>query len=363
MILRLTLRLVILVTVLASSARSAPPVQGLREASGVTRRGKFLLFVDDQAPGVYFRFRLPRNPGSLIPIEPGRLRRIRLPGANLALDPEAIDVLADGRVVILSERLRALVDARGIVADYDPTFTEFGGRGLEGLAVRDLGNGASRVAVLWEGGYPEYSRVPIQLQGKVGRVALRPILLVHDISRGQSGKKIHRQDALQILELEVPLPEGAEPQAQRFRTPDLVWHERQNSGNAAWGFIAILSSMNSVETRVFQYHWLQRFDMEGKLLGSPLDLDAIAPEHLKGINWEGLGWFEPNRSLVVIHESSGSAPLLRSSSNCPTTGRRSRRPAALLDTSSNTRLSSISTALNRPARRMAGFPQGPESCS
>ncbi len=66
----------------------------------------------------------------------------------LAVDLEAIDVLADGRVVVISERLRSMVSKDGVVVGYDDPFAEFGERGLEGLAVRKVDDKTSKVAVL-----------------------------------------------------------------------------------------------------------------------------------------------------------------------------------------------------------------------
>jgi hypothetical protein len=102
-----------------------------------------LLVVDDQWNGLYYEFQLERDRGPVIDLSADRLTQIRLPHANLATDLEAIDVLADGRIVVLSERLRALFSADGVLTDYDAALSEFGKRGLEGLAVRRLSDDCS----------------------------------------------------------------------------------------------------------------------------------------------------------------------------------------------------------------------------
>jgi len=279
----------------------------LEEASGITRQGDYLLIVGDGDPGAYYKFPLSRNQGPEIPIDPGRATRVALPKASLALDLEAIDVLADDRIVVLSERLRALLGKNGVIADYDNPLSDFGNRGLEGLAVRRLRDGSSRVAVLWEGGYPEYKDVPAQLQTHVGRLPLRPVVWVHDLKAGEAGTEVKSKNAVQVIELEVPKLGGREPQAQRFRAPDLVWHKQR--GNA-WGFIVLLSSQTSPKEGNPEYvhMWLQRFRADGRPLGKPLDLKAIIPAQLKGANWEGLGWFEEGKSLVLIHDKPPKGP-------------------------------------------------------
>ncbi|MDA1316298.1 MAG: hypothetical protein O2968_23530 [Acidobacteria bacterium] len=277
------------------------PSLAIREASGLTRSGDHLLIVDDSQPGAYFRFRLQGETGPRILIESSRLERIPLPQSSMATDLESINVLADGRVVVLSERLRALFDALGPVADYEATFSEFGKRGLEGLAVRDMGGGQSRLAVLWEGGYPEFYDVPEQLRAKVGRKALNPVVQVHDLNPGERGIKVGGSG---FATLDVPKPKGRGPRAQRFRAPDLVWHR---FAGGEWGFIVLLTSQNSVDPRKYEYHWLECFDLHGKRLGKRLDLDAVTGEGLEGVNWEGLDWFEEGKSLILIHESYPSA--------------------------------------------------------
>lgn len=288
-------------------APGAPQVGVPAEASGVVRSGGDLLIADDAENGVYFRFRLPEDPPSVIPIVPERLERIPLVHGELALDLESIDVLGDGRVAALSERLRALVGNDGLIAEYRPPLAEFGNHGLEGLAVERHADGSSRVAVLWEGGYPEYHLLPPPLQGKMPRVSLRPFILVHDLKAGESGITVEMGNARRVIELDVPVPEGLEPEAQRFRAPDLVWHRSPKGGEDESSFIVLISSQNSSGPREYRYHWLQRFAVDGKPVGKPLDLDALAPAEFGGVNWEGLGWFEEGESLVVIHEK-GTAP-------------------------------------------------------
>jgi hypothetical protein len=114
--------------------------------------------------------------------------------AKLQVDLEAVDILADGRVVALSERLHALVSDGGLVAEYPDFLGEVGGIGLEG---REFG----------------------------------PAIL-------------------------------------------------------------------------------QRFSAGGRLVGPALDLRSVAPA-LGPRNWEGLGWFTPGQSLVLVHDQpSGDSVAL-----------------------------------------------------
>jgi hypothetical protein len=282
---------------LAAAGFGQQPPPAIREASGIVRSGDDLLIVDDSQNGAYFRFSLKGETGPRILIESSRLERVPLPQSSMATDLESINVLADGRVVVLSERLRAMFDALGPVAEYEAIFSEFGKRGLEGLAVRDMGGGRSRIATLWEGGYPEFYDVPEQLRAKVGRTALQPMIQIHDLNPGDRNIRVLGS---RVAALDVPKPKGRGPRAQRFRAPDLVWH-RFPGGE--WGFIVLLTSKNSVDRPKFEYHWLECFDLQGKRLGKRLDLSVVTGQDLQGVNWEGLDWFEQGKSLILIHES------------------------------------------------------------
>lgn len=290
-------------------ARSNPATAVPEEASGVIRAGNDLLIADDREDGAYFRFRLPPNPPPLIRLEPGRVERVPIWHGELAMDLESIAILGDGRLAVLSERLRALVGDGGVIAEYQPPLAEFGNRGLEGLAVKPRPDGSSRVAVLWEGGYPEFHLLPPPLRERVPRVSLQPFILIHDLKRGATRVAVKMEDALRVIELEVPVPEGQEPGAQRFRAPDLVWYTPPKEEQGEDGFIVLLSSQNGAGARQYLYHWLQRFSGEGKALGQPLDLDTLVPLEFRGANWEGLAWFEEGKSLVVVHEK-GSMPAV-----------------------------------------------------
>ena len=284
----------------AARAQNGP----IREASGVARMGQHLLIADDSTVGQYFRVTLPRAPKPLMILNELDPQPVRLKQASLAIDLEGIDLLADGRVAVLSERLRSLVDHEGIVAEYDSLFSEVGKRGLEGLAVRPLYKSASRIAVLWEGGFPDQSSLPARLRRSRAPQPLLPLVLVHDlISRGRAGR-LRMADAVSTIELDVPHLPGEAATAQRFRAPDLVW----TRNGADWGFIVLISSQNAGDQPTYAYHWLQRFGLDGKRIGEPLDLALHVPADHKSANWEGVCWFEPGKSVVLVHESSPKLP-------------------------------------------------------
>ena len=207
----------------ACTAPSRDSTTEIREASGVIRQSDSLLIVDDSVEGAYFSVPIAGEKGPLISLIGPGVRRIPLPACPLVTDFEAVDRLADGKLVFLSERLRSLVGEEGLIAEYDSLLGEFANRGLEGVAVRPLPGGVSRIAVVWEGGYPDYASVPWSLRSTAGRQAMRPLVVVHDLNSGAHGVKLKMRDAKLAVELEVPKPAGEEPEAQRFRATDLVW--------------------------------------------------------------------------------------------------------------------------------------------
>ncbi len=305
---------------------SAAELEGIEEASGIVRRGDRLLVVGDHEPGTYYSFPIPGRAnrilggGGELRLHPHRLTRHRLDAGEYAADLEAIGFLADDRLVVLSERLGALVGEGGIVCTYDRSLAEFGGRGLEGLAIRDLGEGRSRIAILWEGGYPEPDRLPAPVRESVCDHALAPVIFVHDLEPGAHGLDVRSRDARREVELKVPRPPGEEPWAQRYRAPELVWYRGERDGEEEWGFIVLLSSQwgrepgtdqsecNCPRTgrgdRPLKYCWkkLQRFDLEGRPWGEPFDLDDVFPESVRAVNWEGLAWYDEGESLVFVYD-------------------------------------------------------------
>ena len=279
-----------------------PSALTLDEASGVVKCDDALLIVDDFYPGAYFRLPLEGDAGPILKLNPSRIERVDLSAADYVQDLEGIEILGDGRIVVLSERQHALFSESGMVAQYDNLLAEIGGRGLEGIAVKRMPEGDSRIAVVWEGGYMQPEIAGGNAKGLDEQKALKPIIMIHDLPRGKEKCRVPTESSRLMTGIELPLPDGTEPKAQRFRIPDLVWCKLGTADTEKEGFILLLSSMSGTDRTAFQYHWLQRYSLNGSPVGDPLDLDAVAPERLKGVNWEGLAWFEEGKSLVLIHE-------------------------------------------------------------
>ena len=282
----------------------------LEEASGIVRGNDNLLIVSDQDHGAYYKLSMDSVQWPVVRLNEVKTERLTLPQGTLAVDLEAIDVLLDGRIVVLSERLRCLLSTEGVVTEYDDPFAEIGERGLEGLAVRRVDDKTSRVAVLWEGGYPEYDEITPQLRDRIGRKSLLPFIVVHNIRACETGIKIELDEGHIPIVLDVPLPDGDEPLAQRFRAPDLVWHKLSLGGEETWGFIVLLNSQNMPEIGKPKYEhlWLQRFDSKGQRVGDPLNIDDHVPDEQKGANWEGLAWLEEGKSIILVNDGPKKYP-------------------------------------------------------
>jgi hypothetical protein len=52
------------------------------------------------------------------------------------------------------------------------------------------------------------------------------------------------------------------------------------------------------------YKWLQRFRLDGSRAGGPYELDQAFPPELRTANWEGMGWYEEGKRLVLTYERS-----------------------------------------------------------
>ena len=301
----------------AAGGRSKEDFAGVEECSGVYRDGDRLYLVGDDVPGVYYEYPLDGEPTGRVPLHPELLTPRPLQAGPYAMDLESVGRLADGRIVILSEKLSALLDVDGLVATYGREFTEFGGRGLEGLAIRRLPDGKSRVAVLWEGGYPEETSLPIAVRDRVCFQSTRPTVLIHDLEPDVRDRSV-RSKNWERFELRVPEPDGVEPTAQRFRAPDLVWHRLMDDGVARWGLIVLMSSgaarlaesgspeecSKTVDGAPARhcYRWIQRFTLDGDPYGDPFDLESVLDEEMLVLNWEGMAWFVEGESLVFVYD-------------------------------------------------------------
>jgi hypothetical protein len=306
-----------LLATMGTACAAEPPIRGIEEPSGVTRHGDELLVVGDDEPGCYYSLPVTGSESTFIPLAPARLRRHPLASGTAAFDLEAIDVLADGRVVALSERLPGLFDENGLVVAYGKSFVSVGGRGPEGLAILPQDDGSSRVAVLWEGGYPEKDKLPPELADQE-LPAFRPRVLLHRLPGGATDFALGPEDVEAEVELAVPVPPGREPFAQRFRAPDLVWHRLTVGGKEEWGWIVLMSSgwdqppapgseeecAKSENGKPLRWcnRILQRFTTDGQAVGDPFDLDDVLPEALRTANWEGLGWLVPGKKLVMVYD-------------------------------------------------------------
>ena len=275
----------------------------LREASGIARDGSELVIVSDQRTGAVYRYRMqegdyPVGVGPLLAVIEIRQGQLEMLGGEFALDLEGIDFLEDGRTVVLSERLGALITRDGILATYPVHMSHFAGRGIEGLAIHEDG----RIVGLWEGGYfsTEYSPANFAGAGGIDPGPLNPLFCVHSTADSASNAACSSGRGVTVLEVpDTPLS------SQAFRATDLVW---QADGDS---FIVLLSSLNAAGDE-FKFKWLQRFSISGQALGDPINLcdSGYLPEELRSGrlgNFEGLGWFEDSESLIMINDTSEGA--------------------------------------------------------
>lgn len=320
----------------------------ITEASGITRLENKFLIVSDDAPGRYYEYNIPDYDYNIIPIDPMKVREVLLPGAGLAGDLEAIGILADGRVVVLSELMHSLIGKPGIdsnqysmIAYYNKSYTEFGNRGLEGLAIKSDDNNNSKLAVLWEGGYPVNTIVPDELYEYSSHNALKPRVIIHKIENNDIAGYVYKDS--HKFTLDVPIPDNIKS-GQRYRGSALVWYQIANAGQLQECLIVLLQSENSPDANSsirtsYKHKILQRFNLDGNPLGEPININDYAKAafeklddffyssigaemsaHIKeikaslekgnweNVNWEGMSWFIKNESLVLIYDKNPKDP-------------------------------------------------------
>ena len=68
-----------------------------------------------------------------------------------------------------------------------------------------------------------------------------------------------------------------------------------------------MSSENRSPDPRYHHRWIQRFDQDGKQVGDPVDIEKSLPANMQDLNWEGLGWFEEGKRLVLVHDDADDA--------------------------------------------------------
>ena len=301
----LALFLQILLMVLMLLNACSAPVE-LVEASGVVRVGEQLIIVSDDSAGALFRYELPnrdyhnRKAALLATISIDKPLYQAFTSSD-ASDLESIDVLPNGQILVLSEQAAALFTKDGLAVQYPEELKELASRGLEGLAIHSDG----QVVVLWEGGYYSPGVLPGIFAGDSDnhKLSPKPRFCVHTFPVSPETSACMGENA--IRDLEVPSPPDS---TQSFRAPDLVWDTDGQS------FIVLLASLNAAND-AFRYLWLQRFSVSGEPSGAPLNLcdQGILPQQLRDgpeSNIEGLAWFDPGESLILINDTKQTATAI-----------------------------------------------------
>jgi len=233
-----------------------------------------------------------------------------LPGAEAAEDLESI-ALGDGRLFVISEQHAELFGADGARYRYMQRAEPLGNRGLEGLGIRPGATGDAgelRVAALFEGGYLKPEALPEEQRESLGGSALTPFVILHRLPAPGERLTQEQDPGARVIELQVDAIAAQRQPGQRFRAPDLVWH-RQPGGE--WSWIVLLNSDAPPEEPSSHAHlWLQRFGLGGEPIGAPFDLGAWLLLQKKSLqdegDWEGLGWWEEERCLVLVDDTGKS---------------------------------------------------------
>lgn len=273
-----------------------------REYSGIALINGQLTVVDDQVNGRLIRLNASLETEERFSIVSVAEEEHVPLGHDLAADLESIGRLGDGRVVVLSERLRCLIDRDGIVTQYPENYNEIGNRGLEGVAIRAEGRD-SQIALCWEGGYLQPTDVPLELEDRLTGVALDPVVMIHKLGANERPGEVTKIPAYTV-KLDPP------SKGYRFRMPDLEWIRTPSGG---WGLLGLVSAENPQASRGsrFRYHWLVLFKLDyGEKtlvpIGEPIDLEELLGEIGKG-NWEGVCWIDDHR-LALCYDSFPPGP-------------------------------------------------------
>ena len=322
-----------------------------------------LVLVGDESPGKYFACAdAVGKPGS------GALKKYfkindcweyGINNASVATDFESIKKVQDGEYLILSESLHALIVAHGdskstasklwtegaLVGQYYNSYTEVGGHGLEGFAIKADQNGDNKsfnIVASWEGGYPENRRLVEELgNDDLHNKALDPVLVIaseaNDLSRtfgrrSTSGSRLQVHEGRISGQAAIRGLEVVSSPGQVFRVTDIVWGKKEG---AATNYIVLASSASN-SGRPFRYSCLLDLLVTTISIGSKKQIDINITNSLlikdtnnradgadnaayqkfgkKLIdNWEGLAWYDnvknkpagTHEDLIIVNDDGG----------------------------------------------------------
>jgi len=279
-------------------------VSGIIIHKDVTQEGSPVIFsvVADDSPGRYFKNFLKHLPeAGQAKTFPPRALRVSLADdvKKQASDLEDIGVISD-KIVVLSETHSKLFSDERVVADYSgiKDLREADGKhGLEGLAVRDHGPGAFRVAVLWEGAHRE------KKSPRAPRLYLHDITS-KDVAEGRAFIATKENGRLVHLKYQDLLSLTGEKDGTVFRAPAMVWTQLPDQ---KWGFIILLSVD---EQQSYHKKWLAQFDDSGKPVGAAVSVKSLGmSQDLAGKNWEGMSWNADQKSFVLVNDAKDGTIL------------------------------------------------------
>ncbi|MFT7644040.1 MAG: hypothetical protein ACI9G1_005806 [Pirellulaceae bacterium] len=267
-----------------------------KDPSAVVVHDGMVHLVGNESDQRYFRFTVEALPKTG---EAKRLSDLELIDTvevdhTRANDLESIDVL-EGRIAVISEDVSQIICRDKTVVDYSdiPSLRENGGRGLEGMSIRELAGKSSQVAVVWEGG----------IHHSDDSIAGLPLLMTHCLPRGCHGSKVVFHGEIWEERLcKVKMPSAFKDKL--FRCPDLVWC--WSTADEQWGLLLLLSQQAPRNSRK---KYLQLYDPSGTPLGEPAHLEDLGlPSEGDYIehNWEGLCWHTDengNDSLLMVNDA------------------------------------------------------------
>ena len=303
----------LVVLVYISTSLSGQKTSELVELSGIAYHKGELAVVGDESGWVYYRFKSDPKVNTSFELKSvdKKIKPVKNGIKDVDVDLESIDFTPNGEIVVLSEKHASIWNENGLLMQYSNEYKELAGRGLEGIAITKSDNSDydwQSVAV-WEGGYLEKRKMPDSLDGERLRKSFQPILL-HHYGGAQDASKSSK---VKVVELEMDLANYwlndisgiyGEPHAFRFRVPDLVWYKGD--------VICLLSSerepalsYGQIGNAKFGIKALQRFDLDGKAKGEPVDLTRYfkKAETSHNKNWEGMSWLVEGESLILCMDA------------------------------------------------------------
>ena len=297
------------------------PKHHIEEASGVCVSKDYIYIGFESSTGNYLKLKKKDiNTNCVLHLNNcDELEQDSFEICKFPLDVESIESDDQGRIFLLSELTRSVYSSNGVELVLPDEFSEVGGKGAEGIALKPFKNvkNAYESVVVWEGGFMDTRKLMVDFKVPLFncydsvyqvtynprfRIDTFPILNMNKSVKTKKTKKLNLDSLYSWTTTHYSYPKDTTIHIG-YRATDVVWYKNE--------LVVLLSAARrstKEDTIYFDLKVLQKFDREGNPTSSPYDLKVHRRTMCQKLNWEGMDWYEENESLVFVNDAPSDKP-------------------------------------------------------